>query len=114
MPPPGEQIRHRLSRAGNRRANHVIHIAAVSQLRRDTPGRAYYRRKLAAGKTPRRSHALPHWMSMGSRARLARSSGATRDGLAVLPHDGLFELVALVAAGRRDRLKRVAPVRAEQ
>ncbi len=51
-PPPGEQIRHRLSRAGNRRANHVIHIAAVSQLRHDTPGRAYYRRKLAAGKTP--------------------------------------------------------------
>jgi transposase len=48
----GEQIRHRLSRAGNRRANHVIHIAAVSQIRHDTPGRAYYRRKLAAGKTP--------------------------------------------------------------
>jgi transposase len=48
----GEQIRHRLSRAGNRRANHMIHIAAVSQLRVDSPGRAYYRRKLAAGKTP--------------------------------------------------------------
>lgn len=48
----GEQIRHRLSRAGNRRANHVIHIAAVSQLRVEGPGRAYYRRKLAAGKTP--------------------------------------------------------------
>jgi hypothetical protein len=48
----GQQIRHRLSRAGNRRANHVIHIAAVSQLRLDSPGRAYYRRKLAAGKTP--------------------------------------------------------------
>jgi transposase len=48
----GEQIRHRLSRAGNRRANHVIHIAAASQIRHDTPGRAYYRRKLAAGKTP--------------------------------------------------------------
>ena len=47
----GEQIRHRLSRAGNRKANHVIHIAAVSQIRLDTPGRAYYRRKLAAGKT---------------------------------------------------------------
>jgi transposase len=25
---------------------------AIAQLRRDTPGRAYYRRKLAAGKTP--------------------------------------------------------------
>ena len=48
----GEHIRHRLSRAGNRRANHVIHIAAASQIRHDTPGRAYYRRKLAAGKTP--------------------------------------------------------------
>jgi transposase len=47
----GEQIRHRLSRAGNRKANHVIHIAAACQIRLDTPGRAYYRRKLAAGKT---------------------------------------------------------------
>jgi transposase len=48
----GEQIRHRLSRAGNRRMNHVLHVAAVVQLRHDTPGRDYYRRKLAAGKTP--------------------------------------------------------------
>jgi transposase len=47
----GEQIRHRLSRTGNRKANHVIHIAAACQIRLDTPGRAYYRRKLAAGKT---------------------------------------------------------------
>jgi len=48
----GEQIRHRLSRAGNRRMNHVLHIAAIVQLRHDTEGRAYYRRKLADGKTP--------------------------------------------------------------
>ena len=48
----GEQIRHRLSRAGNRRLNHVLYIAAFVQLRNDTDGRAYYRRKLAAGKTP--------------------------------------------------------------
>ena len=48
----GEHLRHRLSRAGNRRMNHVIYIAAVVQIRNDTPGRAYYRRKLAAGKTP--------------------------------------------------------------
>ena len=47
----GEQNRHRLSRAGNRRMNHMIHIAAISQIRLDTPGRAYYRRKLAVGKT---------------------------------------------------------------
>jgi transposase len=48
----GEQIRHRLSRAGNRRMNHVIHIAAIVQIRHDTEGRAYYRRKLAESKTP--------------------------------------------------------------
>ena len=48
----GEQDRHRLSRAGNRRVNHMIHIAAVTQLRLDTEGRGYYRRKRAAGKKP--------------------------------------------------------------
>ena len=47
----GETVRHRLSRAGNRRMNHMIHMAAATQLRHDTEGRAYYRRKLAAGKT---------------------------------------------------------------
>jgi len=47
-----EQIRHRLCRAGNRKANHFIHIAAACQISLDTPGRAYHRRKLAAGKTP--------------------------------------------------------------
>ena len=48
----GEQTRHRLSRAGNRRMNHVLHVAAIVQIRHDTEGRTYYRRKLAAGKTP--------------------------------------------------------------
>jgi transposase len=47
----GETVRHRLSRAGNRRMNHMIHIAATTQIRLDTEGRAYYRRKLASGKT---------------------------------------------------------------
>ncbi|MGW4468031.1 IS110 family transposase [Micromonospora sp. NPDC004704] len=48
----GDQQRHRLSRAGNRRINRALHIMAVVQLRHDTEGRAYYRRKLATGKTP--------------------------------------------------------------
>jgi transposase len=47
----GEQVRHRLSRAGNRRMNHMLHIAATTQIRLDTEGRRYYRRKLAQGKT---------------------------------------------------------------
>src|SRR6476659_8041580 len=48
----GEQNRHRLSRAGNRRVNHMIHIATVTQLRLDTEGRTYHRRKRAEGKKP--------------------------------------------------------------
>jgi transposase len=46
----GDHNRHRLSRSGNRRLNHALHIAAVTQIRNNTPGREYYRRKLAEGK----------------------------------------------------------------
>ena len=49
----GDQVRHRLSRAGNRQINRVLHIMAVVQLRNPTEGRACYDRKVAAGKTPR-------------------------------------------------------------
>jgi hypothetical protein len=42
----------RLSRRGNRRLNHAIHMAAVTQIRcRHTEGRACYDKKLAEGKT---------------------------------------------------------------
>jgi transposase len=47
----GGKTRHRLSRRGNRKLNHAIHMAAVTQIRFDTPGRIYYDRKLAEGKT---------------------------------------------------------------
>jgi hypothetical protein len=46
----GKQNRHRLTRAGNRRINRMLHIMAIGQLN-DTEGPAYYQRKLAAGKT---------------------------------------------------------------
>ena len=39
---------------------------------------------------------MSHWVSMRTRVRLTCSSGTARDGLDVLPLDGLFELVALV------------------
>lgn len=47
----GEQQRHRLSRAGNRRINRALHIMAVVQLRRPTQGRTYFDTRKAAGKT---------------------------------------------------------------
>ncbi|HEY2813004.1 MAG TPA: IS110 family transposase [Acidimicrobiales bacterium] len=47
----GDNSRHRLNTRGNRQLNHAMHMAAVTQVRNDTPGRAYYERKQAEGKT---------------------------------------------------------------
>jgi transposase len=50
----GGRTTHRLSRRGNRRLNHALHCAAITQIRhRHSPGRGYYDRKLAEGHTPR-------------------------------------------------------------
>ena len=43
---------YRLSLRGNRRLNHAVHMAAITQIRhKHSDGRAYYQRKLAEGKT---------------------------------------------------------------
>ena len=47
----GDQVRHRLSRAGNRQINRVLHTMATVQLRNPTEGRRYYDRRKADGKT---------------------------------------------------------------
>lgn len=46
----GDVVRHRLSRAGNRRLNHALHMIALSHKKHDQRGRDYYARKHAAGK----------------------------------------------------------------
>ncbi len=48
----GDNVRHRLSRGGNRQINRALHMMAVVQLRNPTEGKRYYDRKVAAGKTP--------------------------------------------------------------
>jgi len=48
----GDNVRHRLSRGGNRQINKALHMMAVVQLRNATEGRAYFDRKVAGGKTP--------------------------------------------------------------
>jgi transposase len=43
---------HQLSLRGNRRLNHAIHMAAITQIRyAHSPGRPYFDRKIAEGKT---------------------------------------------------------------
>ena len=48
----GNRKTHRLSLRGNRRINHAIHMAAITQIRhKHSAGRAYYDKKIAEGKT---------------------------------------------------------------
>ena len=57
----GPHKRHRLNPRGNRKLNHALHLAAVTQVRHDTPGRVYYQRKTTLRQRPRRCfNAPPH------------------------------------------------------
>ena len=48
----GNRKIHRLSLRGNRRINHAIHMAAITQIRhKHSEGRAYYDKKVTEGKT---------------------------------------------------------------
>ena len=49
----GQVVRHRLSRAGDRKLNYALYMMAMVQVRRPSAEQAYYRRKLAEGKSPR-------------------------------------------------------------
>jgi transposase len=79
----GKRTVHRLSRRGNRRLNHVVHMAAVTQIRyQHSEGRAYYDRKLAEGKTAKEAlRALKRQVSDAIykhlKADAARAAGCT-------------------------------------
>lgn len=47
----GPKARHRLNPRGNRQINHALYTAALTQIAHDTPGRVYYERKVAEGKS---------------------------------------------------------------
>lgn len=47
----GPRVRHRLNPRGNRQLNHALHMAAVTQVGHDSPGRAYHQRELAERKS---------------------------------------------------------------
>jgi transposase len=47
----GKVMRHRLSLAGNRKLNYALHMVAICQARSDARGGAYYRKKIAQGKS---------------------------------------------------------------
>jgi hypothetical protein len=99
----GQQIRHRLNRSGDRRVNHVLYIAAIVQIRNDTPGRAYYRRKPEEGKTSKEAlRCLRRRISDAVYRRLVADAPAARPQAAADARR--------VRAGRRGRL-RIIPAR---
>ena len=76
----GEKKIYRLSLRGNRRFNHAIHMAAITQISHEhTDGRAYYQRKVAEGKTHKEAlRCLKRRISNAGYARLradARKGG---------------------------------------
>ncbi len=80
----GHRKIYRLSRRGNRRLNHAIHMAAVTQVSHcHSDGRTHYERKLAEGKTPKEAlRALKRQVSDAIFARLQadaqRAAAGTR------------------------------------
>jgi transposase len=102
----GRRKIHRLSRRGNRRLNHAIHMAAVTQVRhRHSEGRAYYDKKLAVGKTPKEAmRSLKRQVSNAIYARLqagARRAAARAGGPGGQPgNDSCSSAAGLHPAGR--------------
>jgi transposase len=75
----GSKKLFRLSRRGNRRVNHAIHMAAVTQIAHaSSPGRAYYDRKIAEGKTGKEAlRALKRRISDAVYAQLVADGAVT-------------------------------------
>ena len=76
----GQRKVHRLSRRGNRKLNHAIHMAAITQIgNRRSEGHAYYGKKLAEGKTPKEAlRSLKRQVSNAMFARLQAEPGGPR------------------------------------
>ena len=87
----GNRKIHRLSLRGNRRINHAIHMAAITQLRhKHSEGRAYYDKKVAEGKTHKEAlRSLKRKVSDAIFARLQADARQAREsGLGGQPGNG--------------------------
>ena len=78
----GQRKIYRLSLRGNRRLNHAVHMAAITQIRhKHSDGRAYYQRKLAEGKTHKEAlRCLKRRISNAIYARLRADARAAGPG----------------------------------
>ena len=102
----GGRVIYRLSLRGNRRMNHAVHMAAVTQIRyRHSKGRAYYEKKIAEGKTPKEAlRALKRQVSdalyQRMKADARRAAGITGPG----GHPGNGSVASVTGLHPADRL----------
>ena len=84
----GNRVVYRLSLRGNRRMNHAVHMAAVTQIRyRHSKGRVYYDKKIAEGKTSKEAlRALKRQVSDALYQRM--KADARRAALALRAREG--------------------------
>jgi hypothetical protein len=99
----GNRVIYRLSLRGNRRMNHAIHMAAVTQIRyRHTEGRAYYDKKLAEGKTAK--EALRALKRQVSDALYRRMKAGARRAAGLGGHPGNGSVASVAGSHPADRL----------
>jgi transposase len=102
----GQRKVHRLSRRGNRRLNHAIHMAAVTQVRhRHSKGRSYYDKKTAEGKTPKEAlRALKRQVSNAIFARLLADARRAAPGKDPGGQPGNGSITSVAGLHPEDRL----------
>ena len=103
----GNRVVYRLSLRGNRRMNHAVHMAAVTQIRfQGSEGRAYYDKKVAEGKTSK--EALRALKRQVSDALYKRIKGDARRAAASLTgpggHPGSDSVASAAGLHPADRL----------
>jgi uncharacterized protein YuzE len=84
----GDQVRHRLSRRGNRRLNHATHMAAVTQIRHPHSRAGLLRAQASRGQGAQGGPALPQATTLRHRLSPARERSARQNRSMRVTYDG--------------------------
>ena len=102
----GGRVACRLPLRGNRRVNHAVHMAAVTQIRyQHSKGRAYYDKKIAEGKTPKEAlRALKRQVSDALYQKMKADARRTARGEGPGGHPGNGSVASVAGLHPADRL----------
>jgi transposase IS116/IS110/IS902 family protein len=102
----GNRVVYRLSLRGNRRMNHAVHMAAVTQVRYPgTEGRAYYDKKITEGKTSKEAlRALKRQVSDALYKQMKADARRMADPAGPRGHPGNGSVASVACSHPADRL----------